>query len=148
MERRRSTARVAVTATALAVLTLGGAGTSTAAEAPCGAGAEACVDLSDQEAWLLDGEGGIVRGPVPITSGTLDDPTPAGDFHVTRRSIDHVSSITGTPMPYAVFFDHRGRAFHEGSLERPSLGCVHLAHDDAVAFWDALQMGDSVEIVP
>jgi lipoprotein-anchoring transpeptidase ErfK/SrfK len=145
---RRPMARVAVLATALVVLALGGAGVSTAAEAPCGAGPEACVDLSEQKAWLLDGEGGVVRGPLPITSGTLEDPTPAGDFRVTWRNIDHVSSITGTPMPYSVFFDHRGRAFHEGSLERPSLGCIHLAHDDAVAFWNALQVGDSVKIIP
>lgn len=118
------------------------------AAAPCAAPAEACVDLSDQKAWLLDGRGGLVRGPVPITSGILEQPTPAGKFRVTRKAREHTSSITGTPMPYSVFFDHRGRAFHAGSLQRPSLGCIHLSDDDARAFFDALAIGDRVEIQP
>ncbi|MHC1560366.1 L,D-transpeptidase [Actinomycetospora sp. C-140] len=115
---------------------------------PCAQPARACVDLSDQKAWLLDGEGGVLRGPVPITSGILSEPTPAGQFSVTSKDIDHVSGITNTPMPYSVFFDHRGRAFHEGSLQNPSLGCIHLSHDDAVAFYDSLDVGEPVEIQP
>ncbi|MEJ2889965.1 L,D-transpeptidase [Actinomycetospora aeridis] len=130
--------------------TAGAAGPAAAApaEAPCAAPARACVDLSDQRAWLLDGRGGVLRGPVPITSGILSQPTPAGEFRVTRKAREHTSSITGTPMPYSVFFDHRGRAFHAGSLQRPSLGCIHLSDDDAAAFFDSLQIGDPVEIQP
>jgi lipoprotein-anchoring transpeptidase ErfK/SrfK len=121
---------------------------SAAPGAPCAPPAKACVDLSDQRAWLLDGGGGVVRGPVPITSGVLEEPTPAGKFRVTRKAREHTSSITGTPMPFSVFFDHRGRAFHAGSLQRPSLGCIHLSDDDAAAFFDALAVGDPVEIQP
>ena len=133
------------------LLGLTGAATPSAAAepgAPCGPPAKACVDLSDQRAWLLDGQGGVVRGPVPITSGILEEPTPAGKFRVTRKAREHTSSITGTPMPYSVFFDDRGRAFHAGSLQRPSLGCIHLSDDDAAAFFDSLQIGDPVEIQP
>ena len=47
-----------------------------------------------------------------------------------------------------MFFDTHGDALHEGSLARQSAGCVHLTHDDAVAFFNALQPGDEVQILP
>jgi hypothetical protein len=141
-----------VTAVLLGLLVTATVGVGTASAAdddpPCDAPQRACVDLSEQRAWLLDGEGHVLRGPVPVTSGILDQPTPAGEFSVTWKDIDHVSGITGTPMPYSVFFDHSGRAFHAGSLQNPSLGCIHLSDDDAAAFYDSLRVGEPVEIVP
>jgi lipoprotein-anchoring transpeptidase ErfK/SrfK len=50
------------------------------------------------------------------------------------------------PMPFSVFFADGGVAFHEGSLQTSSYGCVHLAHDDAVAFFNTLQVGDEVQV--
>ena len=48
---------------------------------PCGAGADACVDLSANQAWLLAG-GDVATGPVPITHGRPGYETPPGTFHV------------------------------------------------------------------
>jgi hypothetical protein len=66
---------------------------------------------------------------------------------------DHISSISktreypnGVPMPYSVFFTNTGVAFHEGDLGNESLGCVHLEHDAAVAFFNFLQVGQQVQV--
>jgi hypothetical protein len=113
---------------------------------PCTAAARACVDLVTDRAWLID-HGKVVRGPVPIMPGDADDPTPVGTFHVQWKDQNHVSDMPNhAPMPFSVFFADGGVAFHEGSLYKPSYGCVHLAHDDAVAFFNALGIGDEVQV--
>jgi lipoprotein-anchoring transpeptidase ErfK/SrfK len=65
---------------------------------------------------------------------------------VEWKNRDHVSGESGAPMPYAVFFAPGGIAFHEGSLQTNSAGCVRLAHREAVAFFDYLQVGDEVQV--
>ncbi|MHA6794081.1 L,D-transpeptidase [Pseudonocardia bannensis] len=112
---------------------------------PCTVTAKACVDLDGQEAWLVD-EGEVVRGPVPISSGGSGNETPTGDFRVEWKHDDHISGEFGSPMPYSVFFAEGGIAFHEGPLDHPSAGCVRLAHEDAVAFFDQLAVGDEVQV--
>jgi hypothetical protein len=115
---------------------------------PCTATARACADLSALQAWLLE-DGGVVRGPVAINVGADgDDATPTGVFHVEWKHEDHVSAEWEAPMPYAVFFAEGGIAFHEGSVKSQSHGCIHLAHDDAAAFYDFLQVGDEVQVRP
>jgi len=114
---------------------------------PCEATAKACVDLYNDVAWLMK-DGKVIYGSVPITSGDPKDPTPTGIFHVVWKDKNHVSNeYAGAPMPYSVFFDNHGRAFHEGSLKFDSGGCIHLTHDAAVRFFDYLQPGDEVQIV-
>ncbi|GAA3570491.1 L,D-transpeptidase [Amycolatopsis ultiminotia] len=140
---RRITAVLAGVAAAAA--TIGFAG-SAAASVPCGAQAKACVKLSSNTAWLMDG-GKVVRGGVPVTVGKSAYPTPAGTFHVQYKDIDHYSKEFNGPMPYSVFFTTTGVAFHQGSLKVQSHGCVHLSHADAVAFYDTLHPGDVVQVV-
>lgn len=114
---------------------------------PCEAKAKACVRLSTDQAWLMR-DGKVVYGDASITSGDSDNPTPTGIFHVVWKDKNHVSKeYPGAEMPYSVFFDTAGRAFHEGDLDYDSAGCIHLTHDDAVRFFDYLQKGDEVEIV-
>ena len=114
---------------------------------PCETSADVCVDLSRHRAWLLE-DGRVVESPVPITSGSRDDPTPTGTFRVQRKDRDHVSREVGNaPMPWSVFFDSEGRALHGGSLSRQSAGCVHLDDEDARTFFTALHPGDEVQIV-
>jgi len=122
----------------------GEASTALVAGTPCTVTAEACVDLATRQAWLID-DGTVVRGPVPIMPGDRDEPTPVGTFHVQWKDPDHVNE-KGQPMPYSAFFADGGVAFHEGSLQRYSAGCVHLSHDEAVAFYDHLQIGDEVQV--
>ena len=113
---------------------------------PCTASAKACVDLSSRQAWLLS-DGAVTRGPVHMERGAPDDPTPMGTFNVQWKDPHHVSDMPNhAPMPYSVFFASGGVAFHEGSLQIYSAGCVHLSHDDAVAFYNTLQVGDQVQV--
>lgn len=119
----------------------------------CSAIARACINLSDQTAWLQDG-GRITRGPVPISSGRPGYATPTGLTRVTRKVIDEWSRPYNGPMPYSVYFSAGtsypsdiGIAFHEGDPAVPSHGCIHLRHDDAVAFFTTLNVGDHVDVV-
>lgn len=114
--------------------------------APCSAMAQACLDLSGNQAWLMSG-GGVTYGPTPVTHGKVGYETPPGTFQVTFKDADFWSTDFDAPMPYSVFFNG-GIAFHEGSLSDLSHGCVHLSQDAAIAFFNALSPGDVVEVVP
>lgn len=116
-------------------------------ETPCAPTAKACVDLSSQQTWLQD-NGHVTYGPVPITSGKPSAPTPVGTFQVQWKDADHRSSeFNNAPMPYAVFFTLNGVAFHQGSLERSSNGCIHLSTSAAPKYFGALAPGDEVQVV-
>jgi lipoprotein-anchoring transpeptidase ErfK/SrfK len=112
---------------------------------PCTVAARACVALNERRAWLLDA-GKVVRGPVPIQHGDAKDPTPQGLFRVQWKAEQYTSREYLTQMPYSVFFADGGIAFHEGTQDNPSAGCVKLGHEDAKAFFYFLQVGDEVQI--
>jgi hypothetical protein len=113
---------------------------------PCLPTTRACVDLSTAHAWLLD-TGRIVRGPVSITAGDDESPTPRGDFRVQWKAPTYTSREYLVQMPWSVFFADGGIAFHQGNPDTPSAGCVKLSADDARAFFDFLQVGDRVQVV-
>ena len=115
---------------------------------PCAKTVKACARLSTQEVWITDGAGKLLRGPIHMNHGDDDNPTPAGTFHVQRKDRYHVSQEQkGAKMPYAVFFDGEGRAFHQGDPSRRSVGCIRMAEDDARWVFEHLDVGDSVQIV-
>lgn len=114
---------------------------------PCTISDGACIDLSANKSWLIEG-GKVVYGPVPITHGRKGYRTPAGTFHVQFKDIDHKSSIFGNaPMPYSVFFNG-GIAFHQGSLSQTSHGCIHLSPAAAKTYYNKLSVGETVQVVP
>ena len=120
---------------------------------PCSVGARSCVDLESQRAWLID-QGKVVRGPVKISSGGNGAETPVGhSLRVYRKEADYKSSESRlpngdpAPMPWSVFFEDGGIAFHAGSPQRSSAGCIHLDSADAKAWFDFLQVGDQVQVV-
>jgi hypothetical protein len=120
---------------------------------PCSVSAKACVDLDSQRAWLIQ-NGKVVRGPVKIASGGNGEETPVGhSLRVYRKEKDHVSQESRlpngqpAPMPWSVFFDDGGIAFHSGSPNRSSAGCIHLEPADAEAWFNYLQIGDQVQVV-
>ncbi|HEY8373961.1 MAG TPA: L,D-transpeptidase [Pseudonocardiaceae bacterium] len=115
--------------------------------APCSATARACVDLSANKAWLI-ANGRVVYGPVPITHGRPGWRTPPGTFRVQWKNRHHRSrTFNNAPMPYSVFFNG-GIAFHEGSLQEQSHGCIHLSRAAAAKFFADLKVGDIVQVVP
>ncbi|WP_164479149.1 Ig-like domain repeat protein [Nakamurella antarctica] len=116
---------------------------SLAAANPCPTTAAACVDLTNELAWLQTG-GEITYGPVDMTSGKAGHRTGTGTFKVYWLDKHHKSSIyNGAAMPNSVFFDG-GIAFHQGSLSVQSAGCIHLSSSASETFFNALHLGDSV----
>jgi lipoprotein-anchoring transpeptidase ErfK/SrfK len=127
--------------------------TPLAAGTPCITTAKACVDLESQKAWLIK-DGKVMRGPVKISSGGNGKETPIGhSLRVYRKERDHKSQESRqpngqpAPMPWSVFFEDGGIAFHGGSPSRSSAGCIHLASADAQAWFEYLQIGDQVQVV-
>jgi lipoprotein-anchoring transpeptidase ErfK/SrfK len=112
---------------------------------PCVSTARACIDLSANRAWLISG-GAVQYGPVSITHGRAGYRTPPGTFNVSFKNINHRSSIyNNAPMPYSVFFNG-GIAFHQGSLQQLSHGCIHLSRAAAQKFFANLSVGDIVQV--
>jgi lipoprotein-anchoring transpeptidase ErfK/SrfK len=144
--RIRTSALIALLTSAVAL----GAGSAAAqaldSAAPCGPAARACLDLSQQRAWLMN-QGAVVYGPVPVATGKPGYETPSGTFHVLFKDAHFWSTLFNAPMPYSVFFND-GMAFHEGSVHVPSHGCVHLTRAAAIEFFRYLNRGDVVQIVP
>lgn len=120
-------------------------GAALVAGTPCTVSARACVDLARRQAWLIE-NGAVVRGPVRVMTGDRDDPTPRGTFQVQWKAEVWTSREYLTQMPYSVFFADGGIAFHEGRQDTYSAGCVKLSHDDAVAWFTYLQVGDEVQV--
>jgi lipoprotein-anchoring transpeptidase ErfK/SrfK len=119
-----------------------------AAAIPCAANAQACVSLSRHEAWLTDGDGRVTYGPVPATGVSSAYPTPTGTFQVLSKNAHFRSTeFHNAPMPYSVFF-HPGDAFHADNVHQRSHGCIHLNWNDAETFFNALKVGDQVQILP
>ena len=112
---------------------------------PCRSTARACVKLSTNQAWLLDG-GKVVLGPVHVSHGRTGFLTPPGTFRVSFKDQDHVSSVYDADMPYSVFFNG-DIAFHQGSVRQKSHGCIHLSAAAARAFFAELTPGERVQVV-
>ena len=120
----------------------------TVAGTPCDITNGACVELSSQQTWLIS-NGVVTYGPVPITSGRPGYETPTGYFPVLHKVLHEVSRpYNNAPMPYSVYFTNYGIAFHEGSLEVPSHGCVHLSQEAAATYFDFLHSGQQVQVTP
>lgn len=120
---------------------------------PCSVSAKSCVDLESQQAWLIQ-DGKVIRGPVRIASGGNGQETPVGhSLRVYRKDQNHLSQESRlpngnpAPMPWSVFFEDGGIAFHSGSPDRSSGGCIHLEPADAEAWFNYLQIGDMVQVV-
>ncbi|MRH91495.1 L,D-transpeptidase family protein [Nocardia sp. SYP-A9097] len=114
--------------------------------APCSDQARACLRLGTNEAWLMD-NGKVVFGPTPISHGMPGFETPPGFFHVAFKRPFHWSTMHQAPMEYAIFFNG-DIAFHIGPVDKKSHGCIRMTPDGAKAFFNYLNTGDAVEVVP
>ncbi|MBO9522418.1 MAG: murein L,D-transpeptidase [Nocardioidaceae bacterium] len=127
-------------------------GTSTNAplDARCTTGRVLCIDKSSRTVrWVVDGK---VQRTMAVRFGASYTPTREGVFHVERKSRDHVSSLYGSAMPFAMFFS-RGQAVHYSSdfaargYNGASHGCVNV-RDHAGIEWlfGQVHVGDKVVI--
>ncbi|MFF1689336.1 DUF4157 domain-containing protein [Streptomyces sp. NPDC058254] len=121
--------------------------------AKCRNDARACFSISARRAWLLK-PGKVVQLEVAALGGRKSNPTPVGKFTVIDKHAIHYSSSykdlrthKPAPMPHYVHFGPL-LGFHAGSLTVESHGCVHLSPTAAKTFFDSLNIGDKVDVVP
>jgi lipoprotein-anchoring transpeptidase ErfK/SrfK len=109
------------------------------------------IYLGSQTFEYLEDEQVFLSGP--ISSGTREHPTPAGDYKVLtkikdKRSGKYTNGLDeNTPMPYSLQFN--GPYFvHEGWVPgyADSHGCVRLLYEDARLLYDRIRIGDPVRV--
>ena len=116
----------------------------------CLEGRVLCIDKSSQTLrWVVQG---TVQKAVDVRFGAAYTPTREGLFHVNSKSRDHVSSLFGSSMPFAMFFSG-GQAVHYSSdfatygYSGASHGCVNVRDYDGIAWlFDQVQIGDDVVV--
>ncbi|EDY16963.1 ErfK/YbiS/YcfS/YnhG family protein [Chthoniobacter flavus Ellin428] len=131
------------------------------------------VDLEEQRAYLLFHHRMVMESP--ICSGRTQYPTPTGTFQVLEKDALHRSSFYGkmvdaagrtvladadadmpvppgmrfvnAPMPYFMRFTN-GVGLHEGYLPGypASHGCVRMPKEQAIAFYNAVEIGTPVTV--
>ena len=131
------------------------------------------VDLVDQHAYLS--KGGQVVLTAPVSTGREGYDTPAGEYKVIQKDIDHRSTIygayeregmivqenvdvrkdprppdstfVGAPMPYFLRIVG-GVGLHAGYLPGypASHGCIRMPESKAKRFFDAAKVGTPVTI--
>jgi hypothetical protein len=111
-------------------------------------GVVACLDLSRQIMWVMDGDRMIYK-PVPIRSGKPGYETRTGWHTVYMRVRHEHSTLYDSPMPFSQYFDG-GQALHgvyDDLYTGPgSHGCVNLRYEDAKRLWHVLDKGDKVYV--
>jgi hypothetical protein len=127
-----------------------GSWTDAPLDARCLTGHVMCVDKTSRTIrWVVDGH---VERTMAVRFGAAYTPTREGLFTVQSKSRDHLSSLYGSSMPFAMFFS-RGQAVHYSSdfaargYAGASHGCVNVRDYDGVKWlFDQVKVGDRVVI--
>jgi ankyrin repeat protein len=104
------------------------------------------ISLASQRATLFrDGVSSFNTG---ISTGRKGFPTPTGQFVITDKKIDHVSTIYKVKMPYFMRLNCRDFGMHEGDVpDYPaSHGCIRLPAEAARKFFKEVPIGTLVTI--
>jgi lipoprotein-anchoring transpeptidase ErfK/SrfK len=109
-----------------------------------------CIDKSSNSLrWVVDGN---VLVTVDVRFGREGMETREGQFAVSYKSRDHVSSIYDTSMPFAMFFSggqavHYSPDFAANGYNGASHGCVNVRDYGAIAsLFDQVNIGDRVVV--
>ena len=116
----------------------------------CLTGRVLCIDKTTRTlAWVVDGR---VVTTLDVRFGSEFTPTREGQFSVYLKDIDHVSTLYGSHMPYAMFFS-RGQAVHYSSdfaargYAGASHGCVNVRDKAGIrALFAQVRVGDKVVV--
>jgi peptidoglycan hydrolase-like protein with peptidoglycan-binding domain len=116
----------------------------------CTTGRVLCIDKSSNSLrWVVDGK---VLVTVDVRFGSSEMPTREGQFAVTWKSRDHVSSLYNTSMPFAMFFSggqavHYSPDFAANGYNGASHGCVNVRDYSTIAsLYDSVNIGDKVVV--
>ncbi|MGJ8726165.1 MAG: ankyrin repeat domain-containing protein [Roseibacillus sp.] len=108
----------------------------------------ALVDLSQQRAWVYDGDEEIYS--TRVSTGKAGNRTRTGTFVITNRHRHWNSTIYGSSMPYFQRFSCGDFGFHQGYVPGypASHGCIRVPGGNVRKMWELLSLGDPVKIVP
>lgn len=131
--------------------------------ADSGSGERVVFDLTQQQVWLVEGDGSVAR--TYLVSGSRYDQLDPGSYEVFSASRHAVSWTGSETMEYMVRF-HRGRnaniGFHDipvksatgeevqtlAELGTPlSDGCIRQDHEDARALYEFASVGTTVVVL-
>ena len=131
------------------------------------------IDLQDQMAYLIRNGRAVLT--TPISSGRAGHYTTSGEFKIMEKELNHRSSMYGkivnargatlvadadsdmplppggrfvaAPMRYFMRF-HGAEGMHAGYLPgyAASHGCVRMPEENAIAFFEAVQVGTPVTV--
>jgi ankyrin repeat protein len=104
------------------------------------------ISISAQRAELYRNGKSVFR--TEVSTGRPGFPTPKGEFVVTDKHMEHVSTIYKQPMPYFCRLNFREFGMHAGITELPfaSHGCIRLPSEVAKRFFGELPLGTLVRI--
>jgi lipoprotein-anchoring transpeptidase ErfK/SrfK len=152
--RRIRAVLVAATSTSLvagpAVAASGPAATAARVDPRCRHGRVVCIDKTTHRLrWMV---GGQVELFMSARFGGSHGRTREGSFRINWMDPDHISRLTGEPMPYSMFFSH-GEAIHyspdfaANGYAGASSGCVDTRdYPTTRALYRATRPGDRVVI--
>lgn len=106
------------------------------------------IDLSQQRAWVYDGDEEIYT--TRVSTGKAGHRTRTGKFVITNRYRNWNSTLYGSSMPYFQRFSCGDFGFHQGYVPgyAASHGCVRVPGGNVRKLWELMSLGDPVEIVP
>lgn len=114
----------------------------------CLTGRALCVDKSRRNLrWVVDGQ---VLETFDVRFGSDELPTREGEFTVSYKDRDHVSSLYHTSMPFAMFFSggqavHYSPDFAANGYNGASHGCVNVRDYNGIKrLYDRVRVGDKV----
>jgi lipoprotein-anchoring transpeptidase ErfK/SrfK len=104
------------------------------------------VSISKQRVYLMVGDD--VALDSPISSGRRGRSTPTGNFTVSEKDKNHISSIYHCPMKYFLRLSGMSFGLHVGQLPGypASHGCVRLPEEVAKLLFEKATIGTSVTI--
>ena len=104
------------------------------------------ISLAMQKASVL--KNGVPILQTSVSTGRKGFDTPAGEYVVTDKKRDHVSSIYKVPMPFFMRLNCRDFGLHAGAVPRypASHGCIRLPADIAQKLFSEIPVGTVVTI--
>jgi len=105
------------------------------------------VDLSDQQAWILDSSG-LELFKTKISTGRSGFATPTGIFAITNKYRNWTSTIYDASMPFFQRLSCGDFGFHAGNVPGypASHGCIRVPPGNATKLFSLTELGDRVEI--
>ncbi len=104
------------------------------------------ISLATQRAAVI--KKGVPILQTPISTGRKGFDTPAGEYVITDKNRDHVSSIYKVAMPYFMRLNCRDFGMHAGAVPSypASHGCIRLPADVAEKLFSEIPVGTVVTI--